>query len=308
MSVLVVGSVAYDNIHTPKASRERVLGGAATHFSAAASFFTQVFVVGVVGSDFDDAHAQVLSDMGVDLTGLQVIKGGKTFSWSGKYLDNMNDRETLDTKLGVFGDFDPVLSKEHSEVPILFLANIHPSLQLKVLDQMKGPKLVAMDTMNLWINTTREELQKVIERVDMVFVNDEEAKMLSGEKVPALAAKKIMEWGPKVVVVKRGEHGALLFTKHATFFAPAFPHVHVVDPTGAGDTFAGGFIGYLSKAGDITEDNLRRAAVCGGVMASFQVEDFGLDRLCRLNAIQIEERFKKFIDLSLFDTKPLELE
>ncbi len=305
MSVLVVGSVAYDNIETPSASRERVLGGAATHFSAAASFFTKVFVVGVVGDDFDPTHIKLLGSMGVDLSGLETVKGGKTFSWSGRYFDNMNDRETLDTKLGVFGEFNPVLSKAHAELSVLFLANIHPSLQLKVLDQMKGPRVVAMDTMNLWINTTRDELQKVIERSDIIFVNDEEAKMLSGQAAPAASAKKIMEWGPKVVVVKRGEHGALLFTKSSTFYAPAFPHSSVVDPTGAGDTFAGGFIGYISKAGELNDDTLRRASICGGVMASFQVEAFGLERLCSLSGADIEGRFRTFVDLAKFDHSPI---
>ncbi|MBT3182859.1 MAG: sugar kinase [Deltaproteobacteria bacterium] len=305
MSILVVGSVAYDNLDTPHGKRDDVLGGAATHFSTAASFFTPVHVVGVVGSDFDNAHLEFLMSKGIDVSGIKVVEGGKTFRWTGKYFDDINHRETLDTQLGVFATFDPELSEQHAEEPFLFLANIHPSLQLKVLDQMKEPKLVAMDTMNLWIDTTREDLQKVIERVDMMFINDEEARMLTGDLNVSVAAKKIMSWGPKVLVIKRGEYGALLYTEDSVFAAPGLPLSDVVDPTGAGDTFAGGFLGYVAKTGDISKATLRRAVICGSVMASFQVEDFGLDRLRELTTQEIDKRFGIFKELAHFEAAPL---
>lgn len=305
MSILVVGSVAYDNLETPSGQRSGVLGGAATHFSTAASFFTTVHLVGVVGGDFSPEHIEFLRGRGIGLDGLKVVCEGETFRWSGHYLNDLNCAETLDTQLGVFGAFDPKLDDHHRERPYLFLANIHPSLQLKVLNQMKGPRLVAMDTMNLWINTQRDELQKVIERVDMLFVNDGEARLLTGEGNVTKAARTIMAWGPKCVVVKRGEHGALLFTGDRTFAAPALPLTHVVDPTGAGDTFAGGFMGCVARHGSIDEAVLRRAVVCGSVMASFQVEDFGLDRLRSLTHMEIDGRFAAFRELSSFDCKPI---
>ena len=282
MSILVVGSVAYDTLETPEGRREDILGGAATHFSTAASFFTDVHLVGVVGDDFQDEHVEFLKGRGINLAGLEVVTNGKTFRWSGHYLNDLNQAETRQTDLGVFADFDPKLSEGDKERPYLFLANIHPSLQLKVLEQMKAPRLTAMDTMNLWIDTTRDELQKVIERVDMIFVNDAEARALSGRGNVTLAARRIMEWGPKMVVIKRGEYGALVYQGDMVFFSPAMPMERVVDPTGAGDTFAGGFMGYVAKAGSTGTGDLKRAAVLGGVMASFQVEDFGLDRMRRL--------------------------
>jgi sugar/nucleoside kinase (ribokinase family) len=305
MSILVVGSVAYDNLETPSGRRDDILGGAATHFSAAASFFTTVHLVGVVGGDFESAHIEFLRGRGIDLAGLKIIRDGKTFRWSGHYLNDLNQAETLETHLGVFATFDPELNDHHRERPYLFLANIHPALQLKVLDQMTAPRLRAMDTMNLWINTERATLQKVIERVDLIFVNDGEARLLTGEKNVTKAARKIMGWGPKYVVVKRGEHGALLFAGDQVFAAPALPLAHVVDPTGAGDTFAGGFLGCVAREGKFDEAVLRRAVVCGSVMASFQVEDFGLDRLRRLTHTEIDGRFAAFRDLSFFDHNPI---
>lgn len=305
MSILVVGSVAYDNLETPAGRRDDVLGGAATHFSAAASFFTAVHLVGVVGDDFESAHIEFLRNRGIDLAGLKVIRNGKTFRWSGHYLNDLNQAETLQTHLGVFATFDPELTSHHRERPYLFLANIHPALQLKVLDQMKEPRLRAMDTMNLWINTERETLQKVIERVDLLFVNDGEARLLTGEKNVTKAARQIMGWGPKVLVVKRGEHGAMLFSGGEVFAAPALPIEHVVDPTGAGDTFAGGFLGCVAREGKVDETTLRRAVVCGSVMASFQVEDFGLDRLRKLTLGEIDGRFAAFRDLSSFSHHPI---
>ncbi|MFA5811370.1 MAG: PfkB family carbohydrate kinase [bacterium] len=305
MSILVVGSVAYDNLETPAGRRERVLGGAATHFSTAASFFTTVHLIGVVGSDFEHAHMEFLKGRGINLSGLKVVPDGKTFHWSGHYLNDLNQAETLDTQLGVFATFDPELSEHHRERPYIFLANIHPELQLKVLAQIKHPKLVAMDTMNMWINTQRDTLQKVIEQVGMVFVNDGEARLLTGLKNVTQAARRIMEWGPKTVVIKRGEYGSLVYNGNRIFAAPAVPLLDVTDPTGAGDTFAGGFLGYLARAGKIDDSSIRRAAVCGSVMASFQVEDFGLDRLRDLTHGEIDERFHELTELTQFDHMPV---
>ena len=301
MSILVVGSVAYDNIETPHGKRERLLGGTATNFSASASFFSPVHMIGVVGRDFEDSHVEYLKSRGIDLSGLEVDVTGKTFSWTGRYFDDINRRETLDTQLGVFANFDPKISKFHSERPFLFLAGIHPSLQLRVLDQMNMPKLVAVDTWKLWIDTTRDELQKVIERADLMFVNDEEAAGITGERNVTKAARKIMSYGPKVVVIKRGEYGALLFTESGVFSAPGLPLSSVMDPTGAGDTFAGGFLGHIAKCGELTEAVLRKAVICGSAMASFQVEDFGIDRLKRLTSAEIEARMKSFKDLAHFE-------
>ncbi len=305
MSILVVGSVAYDTLETPAGRREDVLGGAATHFSTAASFFTDVHLVGVVGDDFKDEHVEFLKGRGINLAGLEKVENGKTFRWSGHYLNDINQAVTRKTDLGVFANFDPRLSDIHRERPYLFLANIHPDLQLKVLRQMKKPELIAMDTMNLWIDTTREALQRVIERVDMIFVNDAEARALSGKGNVTLAARRIMEWGPKTVVVKRGEYGALVYKGDMIFSAPALPLSEVRDPTGAGDTFAGGFMGYVARSGGISGDDLKRAAVCGSVMASFQVEDFGLDRLRNLTHDEIDKRFETFCELASFGRNPI---
>lgn len=301
MSILVVGSVAYDNLETPSGMRQGVLGGAATHFSAAASFFTDVHLVGVVGHDFETAHIEFLRNKGIDITGLKVVPGGKTFRWSGHYLNDLNQAETLETDLGVFATFDPELSDHHRRRPYLFLANIHPKLQLKVLDQMERPELIAMDTMNLWIKTERGALQKVIDRADLIFVNDGEARLLTGEANVLKAAKRIMEWGPKHVVIKRGEYGALLFSGESLFSAPGLPLLEVRDPTGAGDTFAGGFLGYVARRGGLDDETFKCAVVCGSVMASFQVEDFGLERLKSLEPFEIDERFRTFKQISHFE-------
>ena len=301
MSILVVGSIAYDTLETPVGKRDNVLGGTATHFSTSASFFTDVHVVGVVGGDFERSHIEFLESRGINLEGLQIVEGGKTFRWAGHYLNNLNQAETLDTQLGVFEHFNPTLSDAHSSLPILFLGNIQPQLQLRVLDQMKEPRLIAMDTMNLWIEHEREALQQVIERIDLLFVNDGEAKLLTGESNMVVAAKKIHSWGPKTVVIKRGEHGALLYHEHSMFVAPGMPLPLVTDPTGAGDTFAGVFLGYLARAGKFDENALKQAVISGSVMASFQVEDFGLDRLRELEHKDIDGRFRQFKTLSHFD-------
>ncbi len=305
MSILVVGSVAYDHLETPSGKRKNILGGAATHFSMAASFFTSVHMVGVVGSDFAQEHIDFLEGRGINLSGLKIVPDGKTFCWSGHYMNDLNQAETLDTQLGVFAAFNPELSDHHRKHPILFLANIHPELQLKVLEQMYGPKLIAMDTMNLWINTARDALMKVIKCVDLIFVNDTEAAMLTDKKNVTLAAREIMSWGPKFVVVKRGEYGALVYSEKKVFYTPAFPLTHVTDPTGAGDTFAGGFLGYLAKTGSFDEMALRRASVCGSVMASYQVEDFGLERLRYLTHADIDARFRQLSELAHFGASPV---
>lgn len=301
MSILVVGSVALDNLETPHGKRERVLGGTATNFSAAASFFTSVHMIGIVGHDFGDEHMDFLKKRKIDTSGLKVDPSGKTFHWSGKYFDDINRRETLDTQLGVFEKFDPELSEHHRELPFIFLAGVHPPLQLKVIEQAKSPKLVAMDTWMREIELHRDVLQKVIERSDMIFVNDEEARKLTNEINVTKAAEKILGWGPKTVIIKRGEYGVLLYTKNSVFAAPGMPLSKVVDPTGAGDTFAGGFLGYLAKAGEINDSTLRKAVIHGSAMASFQVEDFGLDRLKRLNWKEIDARLKEFKELSHFE-------
>lgn len=305
MGILVVGSVAYDDLETPYGVRKDVLGGAAVHFSAAASFFSSVSIVGIVGGDFDKAHIAFLKSRGIDVSGIKIIPEGKTFRWAGKYFSDINKRETLDTQLGVFANFDPELSADQRKEDFVFLANIHPSLQLKVLDQIAKPKFVAMDTMNLWIDTTREDLQRVIERVDMLFINDEEARLLTGEINIVKAARKIMAWGPKSLIIKRGEYGALLFSGNSIFSAPGMPMEHVKDPTGAGDTFAGGFVGSIAKSGDLSENSMRKAVICGSTMASFQVEDFGLDRLRSLAPNDIDTRLSDFYRLSSFDNRAI---
>jgi sugar/nucleoside kinase (ribokinase family) len=305
MGILVVGSVAYDDIQTPEEKQNNVLGGAATHFSVAASFFSSVSVVGVVGDDFAKEHIAFLESKNIDTSGIEIVKGGKTFRWAGRYLEDMNNRETIDTQLGVFASFNPKLHEKHRTMEYVFLANIHPGLQLSVLGQVEKPRLVAMDTMNLWINTEREDLLRVIERVDMIFINDEEAKLLTGNSNVLKAARKIMEWGPRIIVIKRGEFGALLFKGNDVFSAPALPLSQVKDPTGAGDTFAGGFMGYVAKTDDLSDTSLRRAVIVGSVMASYQVEDFGLDRLRTLTEGEINERFARFKNLAHFDHDPL---
>ena len=301
MSILVVGSVAYDDLETPHGKKQNALGGTAVNFSAAASFFTPIHIIGVAGYDFDNAHIEFLNSKGVDTSGLKIDKSGKTFRWVGKYHDDINKRETLDTQLGVFENFDPQLSTYHSERPFLFLGGIHPALQLKVLNQMKEPKLIAMDTWLLWIETTRNELQQVIERSDMIFLNDEEAQKLTGEMNVTKAAKKIMTWGPEIVIIKRGEYGALLYTGDTVFVTPGFPLAKVIDPTGAGDTFAGGFLGYLAKKDSLDITTLKLAMVYGSTMASFNVEDFSFDRLRTLTWPDIDSRMRDFKALSHFE-------
>lgn len=302
MSILVVGSVAYDDLETPFGKKERVLGGAATHFSASASFFTPIRLVGVVGNDFETEELGFLKERGVDLSGLQIQKEGKTFHWKGRYGYDLNEAQTLETQLNVFAQFNPRLPQGFKKTPHVFLANIDPELQLGVLSQVEKPKLTAMDTMNFWIEGKLPQLKKTLSRVDILFVNEAEARQLSGEYNLVKGAHKIQSWGPKTVVIKRGEYGALLFADRFIFSAPGYPLENIKDPTGAGDSFAGGFLGYLASRGAKLEPgNLKQATVFGSVMASFQVEEFGLDRMKQLTKKEINERFQAFKALCHFE-------
>lgn len=294
MSVLVVGSVALDSVETPHGKIDDALGGSATYFSTAASFFTDVKMVGVVGEDFSQEHLDFLKARNIDIEGVKRTSGG-TFRWGGKYLeDDLNSAETLFTELNVFEDFDPDLPENYRNTPFLFLANINPELQLKVLQQVETPKLVACDTMNLWINISKDALKEVLKKINVLILNDAEAKDLTGKSNLISAAKTIItEYELDRVVVKKGEHGAISLTKDEYFVAPAYPLEMVVDPTGAGDSFAGGFMGYLASADAITstENSIRQAIIYGTVMASFNVEDFSLNRMRTLTKPEIEERF-----------------
>ena len=299
MSLLVVGSVAIDSVKTPFGYRERSLGGAATHFAASASYFTDVSVVGVVGEDFTADDMAVFHERKINTENLQQIPGGKTFRWVGEYGFDLNSAQTIDTQLNVFGDFNPQLSDTAKKSPYLFLANILPQLQRQVREQVDC-KFVAMDTMNYWIETAREELIKTIGVVDAVIINDSEARELAGESNLIRAAKKILTLGPKFLIVKRGEYGAALFSKDAYFATVAYPLESVFDPTGAGDSFAGGFMGYIAKHDNLDDETIRRAIIHGSVMASFNVEEFSCDRLRRLTHPEIEARVDGFRKLTQF--------
>lgn len=301
MSILTVGSVAYDDIITPFDSRERALGGSATYFALAAQHFSPVNLVAVVGDDFTYADEKLLRDKGIDLTGLEKVSG-KCFYWKGEYLAHWNDRISHDTQLNVFEHFEPKIPASYQESRFLFLGNIHPSLQMQVLNSMEQPpSLVALDTMNLWIKETRADLIKVLKRVDILLLNDSEATMLSGEHNQIDAARTIMKMGPKTVCIKRGEYGALLVHGEQIFVAPAYPLVQVVDPTGAGDNFAGGFLGYLADKDDFTFDTMKKAVIYGSVMGSFAVESFSVDKVASLTDDDIRQRYKAFVDLAHFD-------
>ena len=299
MSLLVVGSIAYDTVETPFGKVEDSLGGSALYFSAAASLFGPVNVVGVVGSDFDASKISFLKKRDVNLDGLY-MESGKTFRWGGRYYEDMNKRETLFTYLNVFERFQPRIPEAYRHSEYVFLANIDPELQLKVLDQIKKPKLVVLDTMNFWINGKRAQLQKVLKRSDIIVVNDEEAREMTGEFNLIKAIKHIVEYGPKSVIVKKGEHGAMLYQDGKFFFAPAFPLEKVVDPTGAGDSFAGGFMGYLAKADKTDFATLKKAIIYGSTIASFNVEDFSFNRLKTLTMEEIEQRVELFKELTAF--------
>jgi len=298
MSIVVVGSVALDSIETPYGKVERALGGSATYFSIAASFFHPVRLVAIVGEDFSSEHIELLKSHGVDLEGLVKAKG-KTFHWKGRYND-LNVAETLSTELNVYADFDPDLPESYRRSEYIFLANINPDLQLKVLEQVRSPKLVACDTMNLWINTALDELKEVLRRVDLLILNDSEAKMIAGEENLITASKKLLELGPDRVIVKKGEHGAISLTSETFFAIPAYPVERVVDPTGAGDSFAGGVIGYLASTGRTDEESYRRAIAYGTVLASFNVEDFSLRKLSSISREDIERRLDRLHQMTRF--------
>src|SRR5689334_12610477 len=304
MSLLVVGSVAYDSVETPFGKKEKMLGGSASHFSISASFFTDVSIVGVVGGDFTDG--EVFAERHIDTHDLERIEDGKTFRWGGRYDYDLNVAHTLFTDLNVFADFQPKLSEESKRSRLVFLGNIQPDLQRGVREQVPDAELVALDTMNLWINTTRDALQKAIEVVDLLIVNDAEARQLTEEPNLIKAARKILSWGPRTLIVKRGEYGAAMFTKDAYFAIPAYPLESVFDPTGAGDTFAGGLMGYLASQERLDEAALRRAMIFGSVMASFNVEEFGTERVQRLSHQEINHRFSDFKRFTNFEEIPFE--
>jgi sugar/nucleoside kinase (ribokinase family) len=300
MPLLVVGSIALDSVETPFGQRQEVLGGSATYFSTAASFFTPVRLVATVGEDFPADHVRFLSDRGVDLTGLE-RRQGKTFRWKGRYEFDLNQAHTLDTQLNVFADFEPVLPPAYRGSSYVFLGNIDPDLQRKVLDQVSAPRFVACDTMNFWIDSKRASLLETLRRVDLLFVNDAEVRQLAEEHNVVKAARRVLTYGPRAVVVKRGEYGALFFSGDHVFAASAYPLASLFDPTGAGDSFAGGFMGYLARTRSHEPDAMRRAIVLGGVLASFAVERFSLERLATLTHDEIRARYGGFRQLTHFD-------
>lgn len=300
MSLIIIGSLAFDTIETPFGRREKIVGGSGTYCSLAASFFTQPYVVGVVGEDFPEETVAFLKSKKIDLKGLEV-RPGKSFFWEGHYGEDPNLRTTIRTEPNVYEDFRPQLPPEYRKSEIVFLANIDPDQQDDILNQVEKPKLVAMDTINLWINQKRDSLLKVLKKVDFYFANDEEVKLLTGEKNLIKAGKKILEGGPSLIVIKKGEHGALVLGKDLVFGILAHPCEEVIDPTGAGDSFAGGFLGYLDKVKDFDDDmEIRRAAVYGSVLASFVIEDFGINRFKTLTIEDIENRFERFRKLVTF--------
>jgi sugar/nucleoside kinase (ribokinase family) len=301
LTILVVGSVALDSVKTPFGSEEEILGGSATYFGIAASYFTRVSIVAVVGEDFPHHHVALLQRKGIDTSGLQK-QAGRTFRWSGEYGFDLNTAKTLDTQLNVFADFTPRLRPEHRSIPFLFLGNIDPVLQRGVLEQMeRRPQVVACDTMNYWISRTRPALMETLAQVDVLVINDAETRQLACEANLLRAARKILSWGPHTLVIKRGEYGVLMVDGKSMFGAPAFPMEDVIDPTGAGDSFAGGFMGYLSTAEAVDDAAMRRAVVFGSVMASFNVSAFGPRRLADLTYTEIEERYREFRNLTLFE-------
>lgn len=299
-SVLIVGSVAIDSVKTPLGEVDNVLGGAAVYSSVAASFFAPTGIVGVVGEDFPDEHVAFLRSRSVDLEGLQV-QPGETFRWKGFYDFDINQAHSLETRLNVFEKFRPTIPEAYRDAPYVFLANIDPELQLEVLNQVRAPKLTLSDTMNYWIESKREALLKVLSRVNVAFMNDAEARQLCGTFSVVRAAREILAMGPKVVIIKKGEHGAVMFTEDSHFSAPSYPLEEVRDPTGAGDTFEGGFIGYVAMTDDVRETNLRKAVVHGSVLASYNVEDFSLGRMRTLTRPEIDDRYHEFRRIAFFD-------
>ncbi len=296
VNLVVVGSLALDSIATPAAERRDVPGGSVSYACAAASFFTRSGMVAVAGTDFPEAGLARFRKLGIDLQGLHQVEG-QTFRWSGVYEQNMNNRRTLSTDLNVFADFSPELPESYRRSPFLFLANIAPALQLRVLSQIRKPRFVAADTMDLWIRTERDDLMKLISRLDLLLVNDSEARLLTGKEHLVQAARQVLEWGPRYVIVKKGEHGGMLFSRSGAVLVPAYPVEDVRDPTGAGDSFAGGFMGSLAVSGRLTEAAVRRAMAVGTVVASFTVEDFGLDRLAALTRADLDARAAGFLNM-----------
>lgn len=301
--LVIVGTVAFDAIETPFGKTDKILGGAATFIGLAASQFkVDGSIVSVVGGDFPSEYIDMLANKGLNVSSLEIVEDGKTFFWSGKYHNDMNTRDTLATELNVLADFNPVVPEEYKDSEVVMLGNLHPIVQLGVIEQMNTkPKLVILDTMNFWMDNALEDLKKVIAKVDVITINDEEARQLSGEYSLVVAAQKIMEMGPKYIVIKKGEHGALMFHENDMFYVPALPLEEVFDPTGAGDTFAGGFAGYLAKTGDYSYDNLKKAIVYGSALASFCVEKFGTERIVDLDKEELYQRILQFKNLTQFE-------
>jgi len=301
--LLIVGTVAFDAIETPFGKTDKILGGAATYIGLSASHFNvKSAIVSVVGEDFPQSHLDLLTSRNIDISGIEIVKGGKTFFWSGKYHNDLNSRDTLITELNVLADFNPIVPNDFKDADVVMLGNLHPLVQTGVLNQMiSTPKLVVLDTMNFWMDCALPELLDVIKRVDVITINDEEARQLSGEYSLVKAAAKIHTMGPKYVVIKKGEHGALLFHNKEVFFAPALPLEEVFDPTGAGDTFAGGFSGYIAQSENISFSNMKNAIIQGSNLASFCVEKFGTERMESLNKSEVQERLNQFKSLTQFD-------
>jgi sugar/nucleoside kinase (ribokinase family) len=301
--LLIVGTVAFDAIETPFGKTDKILGGAATYIGLSASHFNvESAVVSVVGEDFPQEYLDLLTERNIDISGVEIVKGGKTFFWSGKYHNDLNSRDTLDTQLNVLADFNPIVPENFKNAEVVMLGNLHPNIQIGVLDQMTAkPKLVVLDTMNFWMDCALEELKQVMKRVDVITINDEEARQLSGEYSLVRAAKVIHEMGPKYVVIKKGEHGAMLFHEGNIFYAPALPLEEVFDPTGAGDTFAGGFSGYIAQSNDITFENMKNAIIYGSNLASFCVEKFGTERMQNLERSEVTSRLQEFKNLTHFN-------
>ncbi len=301
--LVIVGTVAFDAIETPFGKTDKILGGAATFIGLAASQFKlDASIVSVVGGDFPQEYLNLLSNKNIDISGVEIVKDGKTFFWSGRYHNDMNSRDTLVTELNVLADFNPVVPKEYKDAEVVMLGNLHPMVQMGVLDQMSSkPKMVILDTMNFWMDNALEDLHKVIKRTDVITINDEEARQLTGEYSLVVAARKIHEMGPKYVVIKKGEHGALLFHDDNVFYAPALPLEEVFDPTGAGDTFAGGFAGFIARSGDMSFENMKNAVIYGSTLASFCVEKFGTERMLNLKGDEVRKRLQQFKNLTQFE-------
>lgn len=301
--LVIVGTVAFDAIETPFGKTDKILGGAATFIGLAATQFNlDPAIVSIVGGDFPEEYLKMLSNKSIDVSGIELVKNGKTFFWSGKYHNDMNSRDTLATELNVLAEFNPKVPEKYKDAEIVMLGNLHPLTQISVLDQMdKKPKLAVLDTMNFWMNNALSDLHKVMKRIDVITINDDEARQLTGEYSLVVAARKIHEMGPKYVVIKKGEHGALLFHNDNVFYAPALPLEEVFDPTGAGDTFAGGFVGYIANTGDTSFENMKNAVIYGSTLASFCVEKFGTERMLSLSKNEVQQRLLQFKQLTQFE-------